>query len=130
MRRSAEFEGSDANGKRRELVWLVKPETFSQFSFLVTCCGSSCRCSAHRCTGEPTRKKRLKKGEVRPDDRSVQLRSRLQSLSSIANTDQRFAYSMLELEAQFKAFDIGGAMTFQFIERKSRFCVANRSALG
>jgi len=25
--------------------------------------------------------------------------------------------SMLELEAQFKAFDIGGAMTFQFIER-------------
>jgi hypothetical protein len=25
---------------------------------------------------------------------------------------------MLELEAKFKAFDIGGAMTFQMIERK------------
>ncbi|GAA5856913.1 hypothetical protein JCM5353_003753, partial [Sporobolomyces roseus] len=61
----------------------------------------ACETGNFQCTGEPTRKKRLKKGEVRPDD------------------------SMLELEAQFKAFDIGGAMTFQFIERVFKHCPPN-----
>ncbi|GAA6016882.1 hypothetical protein JCM11491_006900 [Sporobolomyces phaffii] len=53
----------------------------------------ACELGNYQCPGEPTRKKRAKKGELRPDD------------------------AMLELEAKFKAFDIGGAITFQLIER-------------
>ncbi|GAA5954488.1 hypothetical protein JCM3765_004473 [Sporobolomyces pararoseus] len=53
----------------------------------------ACLNAEYQCPGEPTRKKRLKKGEVEPDEK------------------------MLELERKLRAFEIGGAMTFQMIER-------------
>ncbi|GAA5987836.1 hypothetical protein JCM5350_003165 [Sporobolomyces pararoseus] len=53
----------------------------------------ACLNAQYQCPGEPTRKKRLKKGEVEPDEK------------------------MLELERKLRAFEIGGAMTFQMIER-------------
>ncbi|GAA5904906.1 Zn(II)2Cys6 transcription factor domain-containing protein [Sporobolomyces salmoneus] len=52
----------------------------------------ACLTAEYQCPGEPTRKKRLKKGEIQNE-------------------------KMLELEAKFRHFEIGGAMTFQLIER-------------
>ncbi|GAA5852094.1 hypothetical protein JCM3766R1_005602 [Sporobolomyces carnicolor] len=52
----------------------------------------ACLTAGYECSGEPTRKKRAKKGEIR---------------------DER----LLELEAKLRQYDIGSALTFQLIER-------------